>query len=241
MTKPKLIFITAIVLISGIVSWTLQNRSVTKLREEKLALQRQADELNRLRDENARLSNLISHASNSNTLSDEEFRALLRSRNEVGQLRRKSAEVNQLRASNQALLTALENKENTPTVQAHWTRDQLGNVGYADPESAIVTTLWALSNDDPDFVASQLTAEEKAQFAAQGKSEADIASFRKRMGEMLNPASATAISLTRKRFTSPEDAIIELYYEGEGKTRKFAMKRVNGQWRMESLVMIIAN
>ena len=46
---------------------------------------------------------------------------------------------------------------------------------------------------------------------------------------------------TRIRFTTPDDAIVDIYYEGEGKTRQFAMKRVDGQCRLQDLISIIAN
>jgi hypothetical protein len=241
MTKSKFLLIGLVILTGGIVSWTLQHHAATKLREMNDTFQRQTGELGRLREQNSRLSNLISLASKSNSSSLDELRELLRARNEVGQLRYKGRDINQLRSTNDSLLAALSNSQNIATNPVRWSQDELADIGYADPESAIISTLWALNNEGPNPFFSKLTDDEKAQLAREGNSETEIAARSKKMAELLNPASATGISLAGKKFTSADEAIVDLYYEGEGKTRQFAMKRVNGQWRLESLVMIIAN
>lgn len=241
MTKSKFLLIGLVILTGGIVSWTLQHHAATQLQETNQTFQRQTGELSRVREQNARLSNLVSLANSSSSSSPDELRELLRARNEVGQLRYKGRDINQLRATNESLLAALSNSQNTRTNPVRWSQDELADIGYADPESAIVSTLWALNNEGPNPFFSRLAADEKAQWARDGNSETEIAARSKKMGALLNPASATGISLAGKKLTSPDDALVDLYYEGEDKTRKFSMKRIDGQWRLESLVMIIAN
>lgn len=203
--------LVAIMVASGIVSWSLQHLAAENSRATNQTFQRQAAELAQLQEQNAHTANLISLASNSSSLPEDQLRELLRARNEVGQLRSKSRQINQLRATNQALLATLPNPENTATTPARWSRNELADIGYADPESAIISTLWTLQNT------------------------------RANNAELLNPSSATGISLAGKKFTSPDDATIDLYYEGENKTRKFSMQRVGGVWQLHDLISITAN
>ena len=104
----------------------------------------------------------------------------------------------------------------------------------------MITTLWALSSHDPESQLSMLTPHEKAQLTSEGKLEEVLAIYQ-RVGALLNPPAATGISLVGKKVSSPDEVILDLYYEGEGKTRKFMMKKVAGAWKFQDLISIVAN
>lgn len=187
-----------------------------------------------------RLSKQIARGKPVTSLPDDQFRELLRLRGEVGRFHSERRETDQLHATNQQLLATLAKSERAQIVQVRWARDQLAFAGYADPESAMVSTLWGLNNGGPGFYRSKLTPDQKAQLEKSGKSEEVAASHRK-IGELLYPPTTTGISLVGKKLNSPDEAVVDFYYEGEGKTRKFVLRRVEGEWKLHDLVSITAN
>jgi hypothetical protein len=104
----------------------------------------------------------------------------------------------------------------------------------------MISTLWALNSNDLNTQLSGLTPTERAKFAEEGNTE-KIAAYCKRTGELLNPSAATSISLIGKTENSPDEVLLDLYYDGEGKTRRFLMRRVEGAWQLQGLDSIIAN
>jgi len=85
----------------------------------------------------------------------EEDAELLRLRNEVGQLRRERAAA-QLRA-NQAATPAANSRPSYASPGRYISRDQLAFKGYATPEAAVESQVWALINGNFDqYVASHI-------------------------------------------------------------------------------------
>jgi hypothetical protein len=83
----------------------VQHQSLVNLRQQNEALRQQADQAAQLSEDNERLSNLVTQASNS--LSDEQHRELLRLRGEVGQLRAQAKEIELLKKANQQFQAAV--------------------------------------------------------------------------------------------------------------------------------------
>ena len=240
MTKLKLAVVSTIVIASVIVSWSIQHHAFMRLRETSATSHELAGQLAQLREESSCLSNQIAQAKPSGSLPDDQFRELLRLRGEVGQLRGERRETDQLRVTNQQLLATLSKSDGAPPLQVRWERDQLAFAGFADPESAMISTLWGLNNGDPNFYLSLLTPDQKAQLEKKGRSDVIAAQYKK-IGEVLNPPGATGISLVGKKLNSPDEAVVDLYYEGEGKTRKFVLQRIEGEWKLQSLALIVAD
>lgn len=240
MTRSTFAVVSTIVIAGGVISWSIQRHAAVRLRETSASSHELAGQLAQLQGESLRLSDQIAQRKPDASLPDDQFRELLRLRGEVGRLRGERRETDQLHGTNQQLLATLAKSERAQTVQVRWARDQLAFAGYADPESAMVTTLWAFSNGDPKFLLSMLTPDEKALLEKEGTSE-DVTTRYRKIGELLYPPTATGISLVGKKLNSPGEAVVDLYYEGEGKTRKFVLKRVEGQWKLHDLVSITAN
>jgi hypothetical protein len=240
MTRSSLAVISAIVVAGSVFSWSIQRQAAVRLQETRGASRELAGQLAQLQEDNLWLSSQIAQRKPFASLPDDQFRELLRLRGEVGRLRGDRRETDQLHATNQQLLATLAKSERAQTVQVRWASDQLAFAGYADPESAMVSTLWGLNNGDPDFYLSMLTPDQKAVLEKAGKSEETAAIYRK-IGELLYPPTTTGISLVGKKLNSPDEAVVDLYYEGEGKTRKFILKRTDGAWKLHDLVSITAN
>src|SRR5688572_12579629 len=240
MTRSTLAIVSAFAIAGGIVAWSIHRHAAATLRKTNESYAERAGILAQLRDETSRLSNTIVQAKPADSLPDDQFRELLRLRSEVSRLRGERRETDYLRATNQQLSASLAKSDGSPPVQVRWDRDKLAFAGYADPESAMISTLWGLNNGDPNFYLSLLTPDKKALLEMEGKLEEIAVQYRK-IGEVLNPPDATGISLVGKKLNSADEAVVDLYYEGEGKTRKFILKRVEGEWRLQGLALIIAN
>ncbi len=240
MTKPRIILLILIVVTGAIVSWGIYHQGVVRLQQADMACREQAEELARVKEESVRLSNLIARSKPSGSLSDTQFRELMRLRGEVGQRRGEAREIAQIDATNRQLSAILAESGGAPVVPVHWAREQMAFAGYADPESAMISTLWALSNGDPSFYRAMLSAGEKEESEGEGNPQ-EIAEQYKKIGEMLYPSSATGISVVGKKENSPDEAVVDLYYEGEGKTRKFVVRKVDGQWKLHDMVSITSN
>ena len=48
-------------------------------------------------------------------------------------------------------------------------------------------------------------------------------------------APASGFDVVAQKQPAPGHAIVEVYFEGEGKTRKFEMRQVGGEWRFNAM------
>jgi hypothetical protein len=132
----------------------MEYRSQTDLRDARAALKAQKGELAAQATENERLSNLLAQANDVQQLNTSEAAELLRLRGEVGSLRRQTNDLAKLQTDNQRLRAAA-NKAVTPpaTAQDNTTHDYIQKeswafLGFADPESAFQSTVWAMNKGD---------------------------------------------------------------------------------------------
>jgi hypothetical protein len=200
--------------------------------------------LMRLSAESRRLSELIAQATNSTALSGDQLTELLRLRNEAGQLQHGAAErarletVNeQLRASKAAAAQQLAEAQAAPN---YWPKDQLRPAGYADPESAMKSMLSAMTRGDAGSWRRSCTPEALAQMENRRKqhgiSEEQEAEEIKGMIFSLTYASA-GFRILDQQVTSPEETIVNLAIDGEGKARKFVLRRVGSEWKIHDLIV----
>jgi RNA polymerase sigma factor (sigma-70 family) len=114
LTKAKLAVFGAVFV--GVVAMPLviQHQAQVRLLAKNRSLQEQLDQIGQLTVENARLSNLLAHASNEPSFAEERMRELLRLRGEVGRLRRENKEIERLREENRQLNAA--RVQSMPTV-----------------------------------------------------------------------------------------------------------------------------
>lgn len=214
-----------------------------KWRQKDEPLRQQASRLAQLSAENNSLSNLVVLTGGS-SLSDDQFRELLRLRGEIAQLRRTVSEIDEIRAKNQHLLEAQTNKAeqaaapDPSTVLAYWPKTQLAPAGYGDPASALQTVLWAMSRGDPNALAAGVTPDARSALTREkwfehGPPAAELATSTKYIADSLSPSSGFYV--VGQNMASTNQAILNVYFEGEGKTRSFAMKKIGDEWRFDNL------
>ncbi len=104
-TTFRLGIVCAVVVASIATPMVIKHNAAVSLRENNAALRQQTGRLAQLAGENQRLSNLVAQAKPS--LSDEQFRELLRLRGEMGMLRQQTNAIQKLRAENRRLAARL--------------------------------------------------------------------------------------------------------------------------------------
>ena len=237
MTKLTLSLV-GLVAASGITaSLVIQQGGRVNLGEKTEAFRRQAEELTRLSVENERLSNLVASTSSQQTLRPEELSELLRLRGQIGLLRQAGKELVQLQVANEKLragpATAVDALAEARAAPNFWAKDQLAFAGYAEPEAALKTMLWAVNKGDiKSFLASWASGSEVAAELGKelgGKSETELAAEGKKLSESLDPM--IGFHILDKQVTSADEVTLDLSCDGEGKVRKFVMKRVGNEWK----------
>src|SRR5262249_40613501 len=154
-------------------TFIVQQQGRVKLRDENATLQQQAAQLDGLRAENERLSNLVAGAAYKPSLSNEQFGELLRLRGEMANLRRQTNELGKLRSETRRLKTALPSTEVALPADGV-PKESWAFAGYADPESGFQSAIWARSRGDAEnFVASLAPGEELEEW--KGKTSEQLA------------------------------------------------------------------
>ena len=236
----------AVVAASVASPWVLQYSQRAKARDRDEILRRQAGRVTQLSAENQDLSNRLAQA-RSSALAHDQLRELLRLRGEIGPLRDAASEAARLRVENRPPPTARTGPDEpspTPaapdprTVRAYWPKTQLNFAGYADPQSALKTALWAMTRDDPEALAASVTPEAKSALAREkwfdhGPPAEEIAAATKKIADSVNPSSGFYV--VGQDLVSPEQSVLEVYFEGEGTTRKFALLKIGEEWKFDHL------
>jgi hypothetical protein len=242
MTAARLQFTIVLALVAAGIAFPclLYYHALREHRQRDEMLQHQSLQLAELSAENGRLSNLVAQAPPP-TLADAQHRELLKLRGGIGQLRQTAKEIEQLRAANQKLSNspapAIENSPARPepnTILTYWPKDQLTPAGYADAQSALKTFLSAITRGDADALFASITvpADAKAELEEQLKTEEGRAAA----GKMAKSFAAyTAFYITGQRMPSDNRTILDVFFEGDGKTRKVALDRAGQEWKLKAI------
>ncbi len=205
-----------------------------------------AEEWTALSNENQRLSNLVARV-NGSELAPAKLAELLKLRGEIGLLRESLIEATNLAARNLELAGTLTNAQmpagasslpEGQRVVAHWPREQLGFAGYADPAAALESTLWAMAQGDTNALLNSVTPDVRPKLLRQdwnqhGTPEEELAASARKINDSLQPAKG--FYLLGVRSVSPDQAVLDVFFDGEGRTRKFLMKNVGGEWKFNAL------
>jgi hypothetical protein len=242
-TVLKLGLLGALLAVGVAAPWQIWRRAQLQVRAKSQEIQRQAAGFEASAAENERLSNLVAQAAK-DSLSTEQFRELLRLRGEIGTLRQAVVEIEKLRARNERARERLAKSATPPPppdpakVQVHWTKDQLAMAGYADPASAVQTTLWAMTHNDPSAFAAGVTSNANSRLTREqwynhGPPAEELASATQKIADSLS--ADTGFDVVGQEFPAEDQARVAVYFDGEGQTRKFFMQRVTGEWKFDSL------
>ena len=164
-----------------------------------------------------------------------EAQELNKLRNEVSQLRAGAKETERLRAENQQLRAAASVPQpgvppvpTVPAVADHFAKEQWAFAGYATPEAALMSAIWAMREGNPKTYLESLSPDEQLRMAKvwQNKSEEEVAAKHK-----ADVAAITAMRILERNAVSADEMVMSVYVEGAGRMEKVSMKRVGGEWK----------
>jgi cell division protein FtsB len=242
MTKLALGLVGAVTMTGIAVSLTIWHSGQTELREKAEASRHQAEQIAGLSAENERLSNQVAWARAAQSLAPDELSELLRLRGQVGQLRRTDKEEAQLQATN-AQLRAAQAAWEKQVAEAQaapnfWAKDQLAFAGYAEPEATLKTVLWAMNTGDVKSYLAGWASGDNVNVLFEGelrdKAETELASGRKSLAETLGPS--IGFHILDKKVKSPDQVILNLSFDGEGKARKFVVQKTGSEWKLTDIL-----
>ena len=217
----------------------LQHRSRVDLDRENQALRQRIEDMSRLAAENERLSNLVAQATSTQARRNGPSRELLRLRGEVGWLRRQSQEAEQLRNEKQRLRTEAAGQKR-PAVdatagaasQTNMPRESWVFAGYATPEAALQSMIWAISSGDVKTFYASLTEKGKQEIEREqnGKPGADFAA---EGVELLGKFTAFRVDGREDR---PDGAVVltvsGIRSDDTTETEKVTLRRVGDEWKL---------
>lgn len=224
MSKLKLGTISAVVIGGLVASLVVQHQSLARLREDNRSLQQQVEELRDAKNQLAQAA-----------VDQDEFAKrqrdqseLLRLRGEVGVLRRQTKELDALEAS---LKTQSAGTVETAATADYWPRDSWAFAGYASPDAALQTFVWAASEGDLKTLLGSVTgeAQKRTEKDLEGKSEGEAS--RKAIDDAINLKS---VRVYHRNVQSDDTVIIQAGYENGRITyvEKLFMKKIGNEWKL---------
>jgi len=237
--RTKITNVLALAAVVGLAVWAaLEHQWRVRLDQEHQALEKQLAEMEQLVGSNARLSNQLAQAQSAPSLTEEQAGELLRLRGQVGLLRQQTRALETAREENRQTRAALESGPTrnsaapaTAPSADYWPQNSWAFKGYATPDAALQSSLWAANNGDIKALLGSVTGELQKAIAVDlnGKSEAEASI--KAIDEVIGMKSLRIIN---RELQSDGTVVITAEIEGptENRTQKFAMKKVDDDWKI---------
>jgi RNA polymerase sigma factor (sigma-70 family) len=232
MTKLKGAVLGAILVATG-STLVLQQQSKAKLRDENLSLLRKYEEFTGLQAENARLSNQLVNARQAESMSRDQLSELLRLRGEVALARNQKAELETTREENRRFRSAgaVPAAQEAVPAQDDFPKAAWSFAGYATPEAAFQSTVWAISHGDVKTMLASMTPEERTRKLErwQGQTEEEIAAKNRTEFEQIK-----GFRILKKESLSDDEVVLTLYVEGlspNEPTPRMKLLRIGTEWK----------
>ena len=245
MRANRLIFsLLGVAAVVGLAIWfTVEHQARLRLGKERAILERQSKQVAGLAAENERLSNLVARVDRAQSLPDDQSRELLRLRGEVGLLRQQSKELEAVRNENRQARAVLESGLKPPGGAAagaaatadYWPRDSWTFTGYASPDAALQSSLWAANNGDLKALLASATGDVRKmmeeQFGGKPESEASI----RAMDEVIRLKSVRVLN---REVQADGTVVLTAAFEDrtDTHTSKLVMKKIGTDWRLSGLI-----
>jgi hypothetical protein len=241
-TKLTLSLVGMIAVTGIAVSLAIWHSGQAKLRENVEASRHQAEQIAGLSAENERLSNQVARAKAAQSLASDELSELLRLRGQIGLLRQTDKEEARLQATNAQLRAAQEAWEKqvaeARAAPNFWAKEQLAFAGYAEPEATLQTVLWAMNTGDvKSYLAGWASGDNVNvlfEWELRDQDETELAAGRKSLAETLGPS--IGFHILDKKVASPDQVILNLSFDGEGKARKFVVQKSGNEWKLADIL-----
>jgi hypothetical protein len=168
---------------------------------------------------------------------------LMQLRNEVTQLRSGNKAIEKLAAENTALKTQVAQAKSAGAAAQDqpipseniFRRESWTFAGYASPESALVSAIWAMREGDPATYLNSLAPHEQERIAKlwQDKTETEIAEKHKK-----DVAAISQFAVMETRQVSPTEIVMSVYIgeQGRGRTEQVRMNQIGQEWKFGGFI-----
>jgi hypothetical protein len=224
----------AVLVMALAVGVVVQSLRVSKLNAQNEALRQQ------LAAVQAQVDHLSSAAAQPKApaTSDEDRSELLRLRNQAAQLKQVTNELQRLRGQMQQLQAANQQMRAAPApavadpnaaaATGPVPRESWAFAGYATPEAALQSAIFAMSQGDYSTFLASMTPEEAArmQKSFEGKTPEQISEEGKR-----ETAKATTLQVLNKQELAPDRVMLNVYVGGEERMQRVTMQKIGEEWK----------
>lgn len=220
----------------GVINW--RSASLFKAQNENLqarltALEKQIEEGERGVSSSARELDVLRQRS----------AELMKLRNEVTQLRAGNQALQQLQAENQRLKQQLQQRggegamAELPVPGApgadHFPRESWKFAGYASPQSALVSAIWAMREGNPQTYLDSLSPNEQQRMALNWQNMSQEQIMAKHKSDVAN---ITGLRVLEQQNLAPDEIVMNVYLEGPGRVEKVRMNQVGQEWKFAGFV-----
>ena len=234
-----LVVVLLIVSAAAVFGW----RKVSDLERANAALQSQ------LADAQNAVEHAQAAAKNGGAAARSELQAqkseLMRLRNEVTQLRGGSQALDSLRSENSQLKSLVEQLRTssaqgalTPpplndSPETQFTREQWTFAGYASPEDALVSAIWAMKEGQPGTYLDSLSPEEQERMAQiwAGQTEQQVAAKHQQ-----DVANISSLSILTTDTSAPNEVRMTVRLDGVDRTEQVRMQQIGGEWKFGGFI-----
>lgn len=168
---------------------------------------------------------------------------LMKLRNEVTQLRGASQNAQNLATENDRLKAQLQQARassaadgsapNGGPANQTFPRDQWHFAGYATPQSALVSAIWAMREGNPDVYLQSLAPAEQQRTAQNWQSMSQDLVVAKQKNDVANISS---IRVLEEQKLAPDEIVMSVYLEGAGRMEKVRLNQVGQEWKFSGFV-----
>jgi hypothetical protein len=236
--RPKgfLTSMVGLAAVAGLSIWlSVEHRARLRLGEEHQALEPQVDQMAELIARNEQLSNRLTQASRPQSLPDSQSREVLRLRGAVGVLRQQLTELETARAENRQARAALASGAGKAAASAdYWPRDSWAFAGFASPDAALQSSLWAANQGNLKALVASTTGEVQKRIAADFEGKSDTEASIKAMDEV---SSLKSVRILNREAQGDDTVVLTTEFEDRTGTHtgKMVMKKVGNEWKVSSL------
>jgi hypothetical protein len=170
-----------------------------------------------------------------------EAQEVVKLRGEVTQLRSGAKEAEKWRAENDRLRAENQQLRSSPAAtpaaapapppvaaKDQFPKENWAFAGYATPDAALVSAIWAMKEGNPKTYLDSLSPDEQARMAKvwENKSEAEVAAKHQQ-----DVSQITGFRILDRQPVSSEEVVMNVYIEGANRVEKVSMKRLGEEWR----------
>ena len=230
-------FVAPAVVAVLVIVLAAQREARVKAEVEHMTLERQSEILHDIAAENAQLSNLVARASIPKSLPPDDSRELLRLRGEVTALRQQTAGLGSALTENRQAHASPDRSDHsddvakaTPTAD-YWPRNSWAFAGYASPDAALQSSLWAANNGDAKAVLAGTTGELQKRIEADLSTKSENETSAKAMDEVSGLQSVRILD----RAVQPDGTVLlTVSFEGpyDTHTGKLILQQVGSDWKI---------